>query len=375
MFSVRVKGADSWLDPESAAILGWKLDKRLKARCEGQEGRFITLTYDPKRWGSAQECFDRARAEKHVSRFMRKLAVLLGVDLKGKWLCKMEFQQSGFVHWHILLLGVGFINPVQFRQIYDLWGKGSINVKPLTEENIKYLTKYVAKDGSVPGWVYGYPARSIKVVRPSQGFWGDEQAAKAREKTAKRKQEQEEKEAEEFYVPIGEKIRIEKTLLRVDGKAFSVAAPRHRVLGALREYFGRPCGEEGSWLHYEGSLAKLQAVLARLVGRAETNAPKRPSGKGASERIGEGPGPLFLRGTGKRVGWWKVRWLGKWFTLSPDDLAGEWSSWWAEHAPWWLKLAWEQEARYELGMDMHGNWGWPRDAVVRDDEGRVVCCV
>jgi hypothetical protein len=355
MFSVRVKKADSWLDPESAGILGWKLAKRLEARCEGQEGRFLTLTYDPKQWGSAQECFDRARADKHVSRFMRKLGALLAVDLKGKWLCKMEFQASGFVHWHILLLGVGFINPVQFNRIFSIWGKGSVNVKPLTPQNIRYLTKYVAKDGMVPGWIYAYPARSVKVVRPSEGFWNDDQAAKARERTAKRKAEGEqvEKSKEEFYEPIGTKLKREKTLFRAGEKFFSVEAAAWRV----REVLRRVCGvgafrEERGWRVYDVPGHCLKYVLEALgVTAAATNAPRRPSGKGAAERIGEGRVPLFLIGTGKRAGWWKVKWWGKWFTLSPADIAGKWRQWWLENGPWWEALEDEQARRYAWGVE------------------------
>ena len=376
MIAVKTKGADSWLDPESAGILGWKLRKRLEGRCKGHEGRFITLTYDPKQWTSAQECFDRARADKHVSRFMRKLARHLGAKtLKGKFICKLEFQKSGFVHWHILLLDVGFIKPVLFRQIYDLWGKGSVNVKPLTEENLNYLTKYVAKDGSLPGWVYGYPARSIKVVRPSQGFWKDEQAAKACERTARRKAEEggkSEGEEEGFYQPIGEKVRVEKVLFKVADKYFSVEAPRCNVLRIMRNCCGRP-RVDGGWLIYDASLCQMEAALAKLGVAAEPNAPHRPGPRKEAERIGDGRGPLFLRGTGKRGGCWKVFWEGVWFVLRPEDLAGKWSKWWAKFAPWWVKLSWEQEARYAMGMDMHGNWGWPPDAVVRDDEGRVLC--
>lgn len=362
MFAVKLKGADSWLDPESAGILGWKLGKRLEARCEGHTGRFLTLTYDPKEWGSAQECFDRARADKHVSRFMRKLGGLLAVDLKGKWLCKMEFQKSGFVHWHILLLDVGFIDPEKFNQIYALWGKGSIDVKPLTPANIRYLTKYVAKGGMVPGWVYAYPSRSIKVVRPSLGFWEDERAAKARQRTAKRKAEEEggkpaERE-DEFYEPIGMKLKREKSLFKVGRKFFSVEAPAWRVREALRRYCG-PAEFQDGWRVYDVSEHCLRAVLASLEagGATSTTAPQRCGPEQAEAgRIGEGRVPLFLIGTGKRVGSWLVQQFGVWFTLTAEDIAGGWQRWWWENGPWWQALEDEQDRLYAWGEEWWREW-------------------
>ncbi|MCA9232674.1 MAG: hypothetical protein KDA57_18640, partial [Planctomycetales bacterium] len=340
-------------------ILGWKLGKRLWARCEGHEGRFITLTYDRKHYLDSQDCFDQARSRKHVSRFMRKLGDAIGRDLKGLWICKLEFQEGGWVHWHILLLDVGYIDATLLRLT---WGKGFVHIKPLTKENCMYLTKYVAKDGTVPGWVYGYPSRSVKVVRPSAGFWNDDQAQRAREKTAARKEKQSKEEEDEYYVPLGEKIRREMTVFRMSGKTWSVRCPRWRVLRALREHCPKP-EREGSWRHYKTTGRVLARVIADCEGNASTVAPFER--KSAAETRNRKPwAPLFLRGTGKRVGWWKVLCDGEYLEVSPEDLKGTLSKWWAKHAPWWLQLSWEQEGRYQCGMDMHGNWGWPPDAVV-----------
>lgn len=354
-FSVRLKGQDSWLDPESAGLLGWKLGKRLAARIAGCEGRFITLTYDRSRFADAQDCFDRARAQKHVSRFMRKLGQLLGVNLRGKWLCKMEFQEDGWVHWHIVLVDVGKIPHHKFCKLYDLWGRGSINVKPLTEENAKYLMKYVAKDGNIPGWIYGYPSRSVKVVRPSQGFWNDEQARKAAERTASRKADGDKSKRDnlEWYVPVGEKIRQQRAVIRDGKRTFSVRALPEFLSRAIRKYVRTEGVTEGQWRHFPEEPSSTAEAVARDCEAASTAA--APSA-GAEPSHNRGEGPLFLRGIGKRVGWWAVRWRGRWRYLRPGAVTGRLSKWWAENAPWWVKLEWEQDGRSRLPEVLEAAW-------------------
>lgn len=373
---VRRKLAESWLDPESAGLLGWKLGKRLWLRVQGREGRFITLTYRRERFANAQDCFDRARSQKHVSRFMRKLGRLLGMDLRGKWLCKLEFQKAGWVHWHIVLCDVGFIPKHLFRQIFDTWGHGGIDVKPLTEENCKYLTKYVAKDGSIPGWVYDYPAKSIKVVRPSQGFWNDDQAAKARERTASRKRpDVKAPEKGEWYVPVGAKVgpgRGERCLVEayVEDRTFfgrtlyrtlrrSVVGSTADVVRAISQDFDGLDREEHDGCTVFCGEARDVRDAFKAAEREPTGARAVPSEATAAEEAPPRGGPLFLRGTGKRAGWWRVWHHGKWRQFSPQMLAGRLSKWWAANAPWWVKLDWEQDGRLWSGVD-----GWPPDAKV-----------
>ncbi len=362
MFSMKLKDRESWLDPESAGILGWKLGKRLWARCKGHEGRFITLTYDRKNYLDAQDCFDKSRAQKHVSRFMRKLGAAINCDLRGKWICKLEFQEGGWVHWHILLLDVGYIPQ---KIVLDIWGKGFIHLKQLNEANAMYLTKYVAKDGSIPGFVYDYPSRSIKVVRASLGFWNDEQAKRAREKAAKSRRSTRAqlmkgaKREEQFYVPVGEKLRQEAVLFRTGRRTFSLKCSRLKVLQALRKYCGQP-KVEGTWRHYADGDQVLDRVVVECDPARTSSVRKQSPAAGATAP--HDTRPLFLKGTGNRVGWWLVLVKGKYRTVSPADIAGRLSKWWAKNAPWWT-LQWiEQEARYQLGMTMHGHWGEPSDA-------------
>lgn len=349
-FSVRLKGHDSWLDPESAGLLGWKLGKRLAARIAGREGRFITLTYDRSRYVDAQDCFDQARARKHVSRFMRKLGVLLGVDLRGKWLCKLEFQREGWVHWHIVLVDVGKIPRDKFCQLYALWGRGSIDVKPLTEQNALYLMKYVAKDGEIPGWIYDYAARSIKVVRVSGGFWLDDEAARNREKN--RRSVKGERIDLEYVVPVGSKIRERRAVIRDGNRVFSIRCELETLLRALRTRCKSQPVVTPTWWHYpEESSKVLEAVLADCEHRSGERALSE-SARSAANPLE----PLFLRGTGNRARWWAVRWLGRWRYLSPANLRGRRSRWWAAVAPWWVKLSWEQDGRSREPEALEDAW-------------------
>lgn len=175
MVRIRLKRSGSWLDPESAGLLGAQLAKRLLervavARAEGQGGRFLTLTYRRVPGEDARQLWRRQQEEKHVAMFMRRLSRALRADLRGKWLCKLEFQEDGYVHWHIILLGVGFFDVATLERC---WGHGFVWIEPLTTERVKYVCKYVAKAGVMPAWLYGERPGSVRVVRVSHGFWRD----------------------------------------------------------------------------------------------------------------------------------------------------------------------------------------------------------
>ena len=100
---------------------------------------------------------------------------------------------------------------------------------------------------------------------------------------------------------------------------------------------------EGSWFHYEAERHDLKRVLLDCRA-ASTAAPPSAGAQLHSDRTDERL--LFLRGTGKRVGWWRVCWRGKWSDLSPDVIEGAAAKWWVENAPWWVKLEWEQDANH-----------------------------
>ena len=167
---LRRKGMRSWFDVQWGPLFKLFLSRRLIARCKGERGVFLTLTYDRDAYDSACDLYDRAQRERHVREFMRRLSRALGESVKGKWICKLEFQEGGWVHWHILLLGRAWL---KYETLRDAWGRGHVWVEKMTTRRIKYICKYVSKDGTLPTFLMFRPSRSVRVVRVSPGFWGE----------------------------------------------------------------------------------------------------------------------------------------------------------------------------------------------------------
>lgn len=159
----------SLLDSECAPSKIIEIRDRLKGRLQGERGLFITLTYNRQGWGSPLECYRASKDLKHVARFMQKVARTLRGSLRGRWMCKMEFQTDGWVHYHIVLLGV---RRIPHARLTALWGHGHVWVNALKPgKHGAYLAKYVAKLGETPEWVYTERARAVKVFSASPGFW------------------------------------------------------------------------------------------------------------------------------------------------------------------------------------------------------------
>ena len=120
---LRRKGMRSWFDVQWGPLFKLFLSRRLIARCKGERGVFLTLTYDRDAYDSACDLYDRAQRERHVREFMRRLSRALGESVKGKWICKLEFQEGGWVHWHILLLGRAWL---MYETLRYAWGRGHV---------------------------------------------------------------------------------------------------------------------------------------------------------------------------------------------------------------------------------------------------------
>lgn len=169
LIGLKVKSSGSWLDAAAAPLLGWILGKRLFQRVQGEKGLFLTLTYRRDEYDDARDLYLRQGERQDVPLFLRRLSRATGLDFKGKWLCKLEFQRGGWVHFHILLIGPEFIDHSVLERC---WSFGHVWVKRMTKKNVFYLTKYVAKGGQCPAWLYGDAPRSFKAIRVSPGFWG-----------------------------------------------------------------------------------------------------------------------------------------------------------------------------------------------------------
>ncbi len=170
MIQMRSRRCESWLDAQTAKTLSAKLSDRLTARCAGQQGLMLTLTYRRDEYDSPRDLYRAASEERHVRRFIEQLSAFLGRSLTGRWICKLEFQRGGWVHWHIILLGVTHIDHVAAT---DIWGHGYVWLNRLTPKRVRYLCKYVSKDAQLPAFLLAEPLRSVKIIRVSPGFWHD----------------------------------------------------------------------------------------------------------------------------------------------------------------------------------------------------------
>lgn len=262
MMFFKVKGTKSWLDPLSQRSLSANLCKRLWDRCHGRRGLFVTLTYKRDDYESPLDLYREQSEQQHVPLFLRKVSRYLGVNLKGKWFCKMEFQDGGWVHWHIIILGV---ERIPHAKATELWGRGHVWLRRLNLRNIRYCTKYVAKDGQVPQFLYGEPPKSIKIVRVSPGFWGDTEPKEPDDDPPPKRKRW------PYFVPIGEKIERARAQVVVhdeEGKFRTVQADLGPLLAALMV---RGCGLIGTvegWFAVEAGWCDVEACLSPPVGRA-----------------------------------------------------------------------------------------------------------
>lgn len=169
----------SWIDPEGGPRLAHAFQQRLEAKLDidserTANSRFITLSYDREPYGD-QGQFDlwneAQRGDGHLKLFWRRLSRRLKRKFSGKWVAKKEFQEGGWLHWHILLYDCGHID---HQDITEAWGKGYAWISKVDKKSANYLAKYQAKCGAVPGWLYDMPGRSLKFIQSSPGFWAHE---------------------------------------------------------------------------------------------------------------------------------------------------------------------------------------------------------
>ena len=176
MIEFKVRECRSWLTGYGK-VLAAQLSERLVKRCEGQVGVVLTLTYqreDVKRdpiYADSRELYRRQRERQDLTNFIERLQRRLGVSLAGKWFAKMEFQEGGWVHWHMIILGV---ERIEHAVLEDAWGWGFVWIERLSGKSVRYVCKYISKDGGVlPAWIFLEPVRTVKVIRCSPGFWGE----------------------------------------------------------------------------------------------------------------------------------------------------------------------------------------------------------
>lgn len=138
---------------------------------------FLTLTI-PEDVTAAAKAYEIGK--ERLRRFLAQVRKLLGRSFPWAW--KLEFQENGFPHWHLIIGYRKRIPRELLPFISKLWGLGMVNIQRLRQKDFAYLFKYVSKmasaDGDeesgvcLPAWVLDYKTVR-KDGRPSCGmrFW------------------------------------------------------------------------------------------------------------------------------------------------------------------------------------------------------------
>ena len=139
--------------------------------------KFITLTV-PDSFCSPKEAYKKGKDR--LRRFLHKFRQAIG--RKFAWAWKLEFQENGYPHWHLIIDYKKKI-PSDFLYLFtQWWGLGRVNVKGLKKKDFNYLFKYVSKQATadydedcelaLPSWVLDYKKRNAD-GRMSAGirFW------------------------------------------------------------------------------------------------------------------------------------------------------------------------------------------------------------
>lgn len=250
---VRRGGARSWLDYQWSRAFGARLAARLEERCHGERGVFITLTYQREQYDCPKELYQQASEQKHVAEFMKRLSRFLGEKLSGRWICKLEFQEGGWVHWHLILLG---ITRIEHSELERLWGHGYVWIERMNPKNLKYMAKYVAKGDGCPAFLYAEKPRSVKIIRTSKGFWNDPPKNRPPPKPDHGQLHL------DAYRPIGESLRIaDSTTVVVDdeGQFRTRWEPMDQVVNELAQKGYRVVSRDGAWLELERDAGRCGA--------------------------------------------------------------------------------------------------------------------
>jgi hypothetical protein len=155
----------SWFHPVGI----YKVLARLWDRLPNVSGKlFLTLTLDPKNYANEETAFESSRQR------MRKVFYQLrhGVEHEGKiyvidvpYCVKVEFHESGWVHYHVIFLTRRFLPKELLAKLWDL---GWVTVQRITNEDFHYLLKYVTKPDDLPEWVL--KRKRLRVFQTTKGF-------------------------------------------------------------------------------------------------------------------------------------------------------------------------------------------------------------
>lgn len=142
----------NWYSEKGAQKKLYQLEK--KGLPSFYNWRFITLTVDPLKFNSEQSAYEHIRDRMRY--FIRSLKGFLGrTELQYCW--KLEFQENGMPHWHML---VNYKKQINVQELTNLWSYGRVDIKRCTDKNFPYTFKYASKS------VEGLPKWFLNYIRP-----------------------------------------------------------------------------------------------------------------------------------------------------------------------------------------------------------------
>jgi len=155
----------SWFHPVGI----YKVLARFWDRLPDVSGKlFLTFTLDPKNYADEEAAFEDSR------NWLRKVFYQLrhGVEYEGKiyiidapYCIKVEFHESGWVHFHAIFLTRRFL-PKEL--LAGLWDRGWVTVQRITTDEFNYLLSYVTKPDDLPAWVL--KRKRLRVFQTTKGF-------------------------------------------------------------------------------------------------------------------------------------------------------------------------------------------------------------
>ena len=109
--------------------------------------RFLTLTVDPLKFKTSESAYHYIK--ERMRYFIRSIKQTFEIDdLAYIW--KLEFQQNGMPHWHMLL---NYKKPLCVNTIFKLWGYGGVKIVRCKDKHLPYTFKYIAKEANdLPSW-------------------------------------------------------------------------------------------------------------------------------------------------------------------------------------------------------------------------------
>ncbi len=238
-----------------------------------RRGLFITLTYRRDEYENPRELYYQMKEQQHVPLFIRRLSRYLNTSLTGKWMRKMEFQEGGWIHFHLIIDYSGFIPQTDLA---ELWGHGYAWVNRWDGRMAGYMTKYVAKDGKVPAWILAEKPKTVKIIAVSPGFWEEET-----EKVKREKKTPDPWGKSGCYIPIA--VRLEEyrntTLCRegVENPTyFTLKTHIGFILNVCHKYKVPVLGGDKGWIHLDidrdsltiyAGLAAADAAALHLINK------------------------------------------------------------------------------------------------------------